>query len=129
MPANPAITVLNVAPIVQGSCPSRLFAAISDYWELTKPEVNFLILFTTFVGFYLASTSGAAYRYRKRWIPDLAFAVALAVALSCHSERSEESLILFALFRSGRIAPCPLPFIVGASGRCRSLRPLAFARI
>jgi heme o synthase len=31
---------------------SRLF---SDYWELTKPEVNLLILITTFVGFYLAS--------------------------------------------------------------------------
>jgi protoheme IX farnesyltransferase len=27
-----------------------------DYWALTKPEVNFLILITTFVGFYLAST-------------------------------------------------------------------------
>ena len=30
---------------------------ISDYWALTKPEVNFLILITTFVGFYLASAS------------------------------------------------------------------------
>jgi protoheme IX farnesyltransferase len=29
---------------------------LSDYWALTKPEVNFLILVTTFVGFYLAST-------------------------------------------------------------------------
>jgi len=28
---------------------------LSDYWALTKPEVNFLILVTTFVGFYLAS--------------------------------------------------------------------------
>jgi heme o synthase len=28
---------------------------LSDYWALTKPEVNFLILITTFVGFYLAS--------------------------------------------------------------------------
>ena len=28
-----------------------------DYWALTKPEVNFLILITTFVGFYLASTN------------------------------------------------------------------------
>ncbi|HTC49017.1 MAG TPA: UbiA family prenyltransferase [Candidatus Aquilonibacter sp.] len=27
---------------------------LSDYWALTKPEVNFLILITTFVGFYLA---------------------------------------------------------------------------
>src|SRR6202142_959744 len=28
---------------------------LSDYWALTKPEVNFLILITPFVGFYLAS--------------------------------------------------------------------------
>ncbi len=26
---------------------------LSDYWALTKPEVNFLILITTGVGFYL----------------------------------------------------------------------------
>ena len=31
---------------------------IGDYWALTKPEVNFLILITTFAGFYLASTPG-----------------------------------------------------------------------
>lgn len=30
---------------------------LSDYWALTKPEVNFLILITTFVGFYLASAT------------------------------------------------------------------------
>ena len=30
---------------------------LSDYWALTKPEVNFLILITTFVGFYMASAS------------------------------------------------------------------------
>jgi hypothetical protein len=33
----------------------------------------------------------------------------------------------FRLFRSGRVAPCPSPFIVVASGRCRSLWPLVFA--
>jgi protoheme IX farnesyltransferase len=27
--------------------------ALSDYWALTKPEVNFLIVLTTFAGFYL----------------------------------------------------------------------------
>jgi heme o synthase len=32
-------------------------ALLSDYWALTKPEVNFLILITTFVGFYLASAN------------------------------------------------------------------------
>jgi len=30
---------------------------LSDYWALTKPEVNFLVLITTFVGFYQASVT------------------------------------------------------------------------
>jgi protoheme IX farnesyltransferase len=30
----------------------------SDYWALTKPEVNFLIVITTFAGFYLARPAG-----------------------------------------------------------------------
>lgn len=30
----------------------------SDYWALTKPEVNFLIVITTFAGFYLAHGHG-----------------------------------------------------------------------
>lgn len=34
---------------------SRWTAVLADYWTLTKPEVNFLILMTTFAGFYLAS--------------------------------------------------------------------------
>ena len=32
---------------------------LSDYWALTKPEVNFLILITTSVGFYLGCERGA----------------------------------------------------------------------
>jgi protoheme IX farnesyltransferase len=32
---------------------SRWFAAVSDYWSLTKPEVNFLIVITSVAGFYL----------------------------------------------------------------------------
>lgn len=32
-------------------------STLSDYWALTKPEVNFLILITTGVGFYLACGS------------------------------------------------------------------------
>ena len=34
---------------------SRWTAVLTDYWTLTKPEVNFLIVITTFAGFYLAS--------------------------------------------------------------------------
>jgi protoheme IX farnesyltransferase len=33
------------------------FAMLSDYWALTKPEVNFLILITTFAGFYLGCSA------------------------------------------------------------------------
>jgi heme o synthase len=31
----------------------RTYAMVSDYWALTKPEVNFLITMATFTGFYL----------------------------------------------------------------------------
>ena len=34
-------------------------STISDYWALTKPEVNFLILITTAVGFYLGCGNAA----------------------------------------------------------------------
>ena len=42
------------------SSPARVAGstAVSDYWALTKPEVNFLILITTFAGFYLARATG-----------------------------------------------------------------------
>ena len=52
MSSKPPVAVLD-APATDG----RLISAstlISDYWALTKPEVNFLILITTFAGFYLA---------------------------------------------------------------------------
>ena len=41
--------------------PPRVLATssvLSDYWAMTKPEVNFLIAITTAAGFYLGSPSG-----------------------------------------------------------------------
>src|SRR5262249_54348477 len=32
-------------------------SVLSDYWAITKPEVNFLIVITTFAGFYLGRTA------------------------------------------------------------------------
>jgi protoheme IX farnesyltransferase len=58
MATEPTIALLNVAPVGQRSRAARLLAALPDYWALTKPEVNFLILITTFAGFYLVPTSG-----------------------------------------------------------------------
>jgi heme o synthase len=55
MAAEPTIAVLHAASEAHKSPAVRLFATVSDYWALTKPEVNFLILITTFAGFYLGS--------------------------------------------------------------------------
>ena len=58
MAAEPTIAVLQVTSGALQSRAACLFAAISDYWALTKPEVNFLILITAFAGFYLGSAPG-----------------------------------------------------------------------
>jgi UbiA prenyltransferase family len=58
MAAEPTIAVLSVAPGAWRNRVVHWYAAMADYWALTKPEVNFLILITTFAGFYLASTAG-----------------------------------------------------------------------
>jgi len=42
--------------VAQGSHATRI-TALRDYWALTKPEVNFLILITTFAGFYRGCAS------------------------------------------------------------------------
>ncbi len=60
MATDPAIAVSNDGSETHESRVSQFSSAISDYWALTKPEVNFLILITTFAGFYLASASGFA---------------------------------------------------------------------
>jgi protoheme IX farnesyltransferase len=58
MASEPQIVVLGRTEVAQPARPIPLSATISDYWALTKPEVNFLILVTTFAGFYLASKPG-----------------------------------------------------------------------
>lgn len=50
MPRHSFVTELD--PALHGPRLSP-FTSLSDYWALTKPEVNFLILIATFVGFYL----------------------------------------------------------------------------
>ena len=57
MAVDPTIAVLSAAPGASRDRGARLYTAMADYWALTKPEVNFLILITTFAGFYLASTT------------------------------------------------------------------------
>jgi heme o synthase len=56
--AERAASILDVTRAPLRSRNASGLAAISDRWALTKPEVNFLILLTTFAGFYLASPPG-----------------------------------------------------------------------
>jgi protoheme IX farnesyltransferase len=42
-----------------------LSAPLSDYWTLTKPEVNFLIVITTFAGFYLGSAGAGSFSFLR----------------------------------------------------------------
>jgi protoheme IX farnesyltransferase len=51
MSGEPLITALD-SPAADGRR-SKASTLLSDYWALTKPEVNFLILITTFAGFDL----------------------------------------------------------------------------
>lgn len=41
------------------SPPRPALARVRDYWTLTKPEVNFLVVVSALVGFYLGSAPGA----------------------------------------------------------------------
>jgi heme o synthase len=54
MATEPIVAVLDM-PAVRPRV--RLSSVLSDYWALTKPEVNFLIVITIFAGFYLGCTA------------------------------------------------------------------------
>src|SRR6202451_2442150 len=53
MALEPSIAVLEVVPVARQHRTARPYAEVSDYWALTKPEINFLIAIATFAGFYL----------------------------------------------------------------------------
>lgn len=60
MATEPRTVLIESAPISTLNRADTVYATALDYWALTKPEVNFLILTTTFVAFHLASNAGAA---------------------------------------------------------------------
>src|SRR6266404_9087837 len=46
-------SALGIRPLTRTSLLARVCASAPDFWTLTKPEVNFLIVIATFTGFYL----------------------------------------------------------------------------
>jgi len=55
MASEPIVAALDVSAGRRSR--SKDSTRLSDYWALTKPEVNFLILITTFAGFYLGGAA------------------------------------------------------------------------
>ncbi|MFY9689853.1 MAG: heme o synthase [Candidatus Acidiferrales bacterium] len=60
MATEPTTALIARTPVAAPNRAAAVYTTALDYWALTKPEVNFLILITTFVAFHLASSSGAA---------------------------------------------------------------------
>jgi protoheme IX farnesyltransferase len=57
--SEPTTALMERAPVPAPNRAAAMCATTLDYWAITKPEVNFLILITTFVAFDLASNAGA----------------------------------------------------------------------
>jgi heme o synthase len=60
MAAEPTTVVLGTGPMPLRKRTAAIYAAAVDYWALTKPDVNFLVLIATFVSFRLASSVAPA---------------------------------------------------------------------
>ena len=52
--SNDPTSAFDVRPVARPTFLANVCAAAPDFWTLTKPEVNFLIVIATFTGFYLA---------------------------------------------------------------------------
>lgn len=87
---------------------------LADYWALTKPEVNFLIVISTFAGFYLARATG--WRDFPFWLSINALLGTLLVAsgtgaLNQYLERRFDAQMRRTARRplpSGRLEPAPV---------------------
>jgi heme o synthase len=49
--------VLELLPVPSKGVAARVLTVLADFWALTKPEINFLVLVSTFTGFYLGSSA------------------------------------------------------------------------
>jgi len=53
-------SALGMKPVPRATFLATVCASATDFWTLTKPEVNFLIVIATFTGFYLGSPGNLA---------------------------------------------------------------------
>ena len=94
MATEPILVVLDVSA-AQGR-PIANSNVLFDYWELTKPEINFLIAITTAAGFGLASPAVLPH---VLWMQLLHTLTALGIQVKRYSEVT--SLVIDARHRRG----------------------------
>ena len=66
MATEPILAALDISAVKAGRIASS--SVLFDYWELTKPEINFMIAITTAAGFLLGSSAALAH---FPWMPFL----------------------------------------------------------
>lgn len=83
-------------------------ARVGDFVELTKPRMNFLVLITTGVGYFMAARDADDWRRLLATLLGTALAAAAASVLNQYSERDFDALMSRTRNRplpAGRIAP------------------------
>jgi heme o synthase len=96
--------VTDTAPAAAQSVPSRW----ADYFELTKPRMNFLVVITTMVGFYMAAHVGIDWVLLLHTLLGTALTAAGASVLNQYVERDIDRLMPRTVDRpvpAGRVAP------------------------
>lgn len=91
-PATADLSITSVAISsheVSAATPSRL----ADYYELTKPRMNLLVIITTMVGFYMASFGGVNWLAMFNALLGTALCAAGASALNHYVEREFDALM------------------------------------
>src|SRR5215212_3075710 len=75
--------------VAQAKSPSRL----TDFYELTKPRMNFLVVITTMVGFYMASQSSLNFKLLLHTLLGTALTASCAAILNQFIERGHDALM------------------------------------
>ena len=100
----PDAPFVQAAPITARAVPSRWV----DYYELTKPRMNFLVVITTMVGFYMAAQAGIDWLLLLHTLLGTALTAAGASVLNQYVERDIDKLMPRTMDRpvpAGRVAP------------------------
>src|SRR5438309_11648824 len=83
-------------------------ARLTDFYELTKPRMNFLVVITTMVGYYMAVRSWGDWGRLAATLVGTALTAAGASVMNQYAERSFDALMRRTSRRplpAGRLAP------------------------